>query len=87
MTIAQITKVVRDAVQIVLVWRHLHARVTGCARRGRSLGVLAHVWWEWRWHVVGEIEVFERKIHDRFDLVREMTLDGETLEVYQQHRR
>ena len=87
MTIAQTTKVVRDAVQIVPVRRHLHARVIGYARRRQFLGVLAHVWWEWRRHVVGEIEVFEREIHGRFDLVCERALDGEALEVDQQHGR
>lgn len=83
MPIAQTTKVVRDAVQIVLVWRHLHARVTGCTRQCRFLRVLAHVWWEWRWHVIGEIEALEREIHNCFDLVCERPLDREALQVDQ----
>lgn len=87
MTIAQTTKVVRNAVQIVLVWRHLHARVVGHVRRRQFLSILAHVWWEWRWHVVGEIEAFEREVHDRFDLVCKGSLDGEALEMDQQHGR
>lgn len=81
MTIAQTTKVVRDAVQIVPVWRHLYARVISRARQRRFRRVLAHVRWKWGWHVVGEIEAFEWEIDDRLDLVCERTLDGETLEV------
>ena len=84
--IAQTTKVVRDAVQVIPVWRDLYARVVGCARRRRFIHTLAHVWGQWRRHVVGEIKVLEREIYDRLDLVRERSLDGEALEVDQQDR-
>lgn len=84
-TVAQTSKVVRHAVQIVPVRWHLYARVIGrITRRHWFLSVLLQVWWEWRWHVVGEIEASKREINDRFDLVCEVPLYGETLEVDQQ---
>jgi len=85
MTIAQTTKVVRDAIQIVPVWWQLHARVVGHTRWRRLLSVLTHIWWEWRRHVVGEIEAPEREVHGRFNLVCERPLDGEAFQVDQQN--
>ena len=85
MTVTQATKVIRDAVQIVPVWRHLHAWVISCTtRRRRFLNALAHVWREWWWHVVRKIEALKGEIDRRFNLVCEMSLDGEALEVDQQ---
>ena len=81
MSAAQRAKVVRDAIEIVPVWRHLCPRVV----HGRRLPTNTRG--QWRRHVVRQIKRLEREVYKGLDLLREVALDREPLEMDQQNRR
>jgi hypothetical protein len=81
---AQAAEMVRHGVQVVSVWRYLQAGVIWRVDL-RACAVDAR--WEWRGHVVGQVEAFERKVDVFFNLVRERSFEREALEVNEQYGR
>lgn len=79
---AQRSEVVGHPIQVIPIWRKLTPRVI---RRG--LRAAANPRWQWRRHVIRQVQALQRELDERLDLVRERPLRREALEVDQEHRR
>lgn len=86
MTTGKRAIMIRHRIQIILVRRHLHARVVG-AERLRGAGRTSCPGRQWGRHVVCEVEPALRKVNNSLEFVRERPLHGEALQVNQQHGR
>jgi hypothetical protein len=81
MPAAQAPHMIGDTIELVPVWRNLGAGVVG--RNGEPSVQLPLVcaWGQRRWHVVRQIEAFQREVDRGLNLIGEWSFDLESLQM------
>jgi len=82
MTATQTPHMICYGVQIIFVWGRLGSGIVQRdSRHTTSHSFLVNTRWEGRWHIVGKIKPFERKVDGGINLVRPTPFERKTFQV------